>query len=143
MANLPDGRVEEVTQDGWRIVRDAMQCATLMGYYMHYNFSCFAGELPDTPVFWAESITLPDGKSHANALYVSDESLGRPYIVLDKKLESMMPLDRLCLLHEMVHVSLGPAVSGHGERFIAEFKRVLDANRWEVIGGSDSLDAKP
>jgi hypothetical protein len=36
-------------------------------------------------------------------------------------------------------VKLGPE-SGHGEDFIAEFKRVLDANKWEVLG---CIDAPP
>jgi hypothetical protein len=31
-----------------------------------------------------------------------------------------------------LHVKLGPE-SGHGEDFVAEFKRVLDANKWEVM----------
>jgi hypothetical protein len=36
----------------------------------------------------------------------------------------------------MVHVKLGPDC-GHGEEFVAEFRRVLDANKWEVMGCTD------
>lgn len=59
------------------------------------------------------------------------------YIAIDDTLSGMFPLERLCLLHEMVHVKVGPEF-GHGEEFITEFKRVLDANKWEVMGCVDS-----
>jgi hypothetical protein len=129
--------IEEVTQDGCHIVREAGQDMLLSAYYTHYNEKCFDGSLPDVPIFWAKTISLLDG-SRPMALYVSEEApVNRRYIVLDEKLSDMFPLERLCLLHEMVHVKIEP-ISGHGEEFIAEFKRVLDANQWEVMGCIDS-----
>jgi hypothetical protein len=129
-------RIEEVTADGWRIVRERGVDMILSAYYMSYNHQLFDKCLPEMDIFWASSIASPDGR-HANALYISEESpVKRRYIVLDENLNSMFPLERLCLLHEMVHVRLEP-ISGHGDEFIAEFKRVLDANRWEVLGCID------
>jgi len=136
MANSPDDLTEDVTQDGYRIVRKVGQDMNLLAYYTVYNQRCFNGSLPSVPIFWAKSISFPDG-SQANALYVSEESPAKRFIVLNEKLSDMFPLERLCLLHEMVHVKLEP-ISGHGEEFIAEFKRVLDANQWEVMGCIDS-----
>jgi hypothetical protein len=37
----------------------------------------------------------------------------------------------------MVHVKLDRVYDGHGEPFINEFRRVLDANKWEVMGCID------
>jgi hypothetical protein len=129
--------IEEMTQDGCRIVRDVAPDLLLCAYYKGYNEKYFDGSLPQLPVFWARTITLPDG-GHPVALYVTQESpVKRRYIVLHEKLSDMFPLERLCLLHEMVHAKLEP-VFGHGEEFIAEFKRALDANRWEVMGCIDS-----
>lgn len=129
--------VEEVTQDGFRILRESAEDMLLWAYYTHYNHMCFSGSLPPVPLYWAKSITLPDG-GHANAVYVSEETPDgqkRRYIAVDEKLQSMFPLERLCLLHEMVHLK----VPGHADDFIAEFKRVLDANKWEVMGCIDAL----
>jgi len=93
-------------------------------------------------IYWAKSIATPDD-SHANALYVSEVSpVKRRFIVLDEKLSDMFPLERLCLLHEMVHVGIEP-IGGHGEEFITEFKRVLDATGWDVMGCVDSRLASP
>jgi hypothetical protein len=109
----------------------------LNAYYMIYNKQYFDGSLPVIPVCWAKRITLPDGHG-ANAVYVpGDALLKRHYIAIDDTLSGMFPLERLCLLHEMVHVKVGPE-SGHDEQFIAEFKRVLDANKWELMGCIDS-----
>jgi hypothetical protein len=136
MEPSPRNLVEEVTQDGWHIVLEPKVDIILMTYYASYNERCFENKLPRMAIFWATSITSPAG-DHANALYVSQESpVSRRYIVLDQKLNGMFPLERLCLLHEMVHVKLEP-ILGHGDEFIAEFKRVLDANRWEVLGCID------
>ena len=134
MTNTLHDPIEEVTQDGCRIIREAGQDMLLCVYYAGYNRKCFDDGLPEMPIFWAKTISLPDGK-HANALYVSEES--RRYIVLDERLKDMSPLERLCLLHEMVHVKIDP-IPGHGEEFIAEFKRVLDVSQWEVMGCFDS-----
>lgn len=132
----PKNLVDEVTQDGWHIVREPKVDMILLAYYMVYNQRCFDNNLPEMAIFWATSIASLDG-GHANALYVSEESpVKRRYIVLDENLNGMFPLERLCLLHEMVHVKLEP-VFGHGDDFIAEFKRVLDANHWEVLGCID------
>ncbi len=65
-----------------------------------------------------------------------------PYIAIDDQLSGMFPLERLCLLHEMVHVRVGPD-NGHGQEFIAEFRCVLDANKWEVMGCMDSSPQTP
>jgi hypothetical protein len=136
MASSLHDLIEDVTQDGCRIVREAGQDMLLSAYYTIYNQQCFDGTLPEMPIFWAKSISLSDG-GHPMALYVSEESpVRRRYIVLDEKLSSMFPLERLSLLHEMVHVKIEP-ISGHGDEFIAEFKRVLDANHWEVMGCID------
>jgi len=133
---LPD-LTEIVTQDGCRILREAGPPDFLLcAYYAGYNQRYFDGSLLEMPVFWAKTISLPDGK-HPMALYVSEESPVKRYIVLDEKLLGIFPLERLCLLHEMVHVKIAP-VSGHGEEFIAEFKRVLDASHWEEMGCIDS-----
>lgn len=125
--------IEEVTQDGYRIAREAKQDMLLWAYYKSYNHLCFEGSLPEMPIFWAASLALPDGRD-VNALYVSEES--RQYIVLNKRLMDMAPFERVSLLHEMVHVKIDP-ISGHGEEFIAEFRRVLDADHWEVMGCID------
>jgi len=129
--------IEEITQDGCRIVREARQDLLLRIYYTAYNQRCFEGRLPEMPIYWAKAISLPDGR-RAVALYVSEEfPVGRRYIVINEKLSDMFPLERLCLLHEMVHVKIEP-ISGHGEEFISEFRRVLDASDWEVMGCIDS-----
>jgi hypothetical protein len=132
--------VEETTQDGYRIVREAQPDLLLGMYYAAYNQACFDGSLPDMPIFWAKVICSPKG-NHPVGLYVPEEDavIKRRYIVVDERLSSMFPLERLILLHEMVHVKLGPDI-GHGEEFIAEFKRVLDATRWEEMGCIDSPD---
>jgi hypothetical protein len=54
----------------------------------------------------------------------------------------MFPLERLCLLHEMVSVGIEP-IGGHGEEFITEFKRVLDATGRDVMGCVDSRLTSP
>jgi hypothetical protein len=129
---------EEVTQDGYRIVRVGKSGDVLLQeHYKSFNQECFDNTLPFVPVCRARSIRTPQG-GRANALYIpADETLAkRDYIVIDETLCGMFPFERLCLLHEMVHVKLSPQV-GHGEEFIAEFKRVLDANKWEVLGCID------
>jgi hypothetical protein len=136
MTNEPDELAEDVTEDGWRIFREKGRSALLEMHYTMYNRQCFNGTLPLIAVYWAKRISLPDG-GHANSIYVPGDALVRGrYIAIDDTLSGMFPLERLCLLHEMVHVQLGPE-SGHGEDFIAEFKRVLDANKWEVMGCID------
>jgi hypothetical protein len=133
---------EEVTQDGYRVLRETSQDMLLWAYYVHYNHSCFGGRLPTMPIYWAKSIATPDG-SHANALYVPEVSpVKRRFIVLDEKLSDMFPLERLCLLHEMVSVGIEP-IGGHGEEFITEFKRVLDATGRDVMGCVDSRLTSP
>jgi hypothetical protein len=137
MAISSDDLVEDVTEDGFHIIRETAVDMLLWAYYTHYNQSYFNGSLPSMPLHWAKRIILPDGK-HANALYVSEEApVKRRYIAIDKTLSDMFPLERLCLLHEMVHVKVGPEV-GHGEEFITEFKRVLDADKWAVMGCLDA-----
>ena len=137
MAIAPIDLVEDVTEDGWRISREDKRDMLLESYYVIYNKQCFNNSLPFVPVCWAKRITHPDG-SRANAIFVpGDALLKRPYIAIDDTLSGMFPLERLCLLHEMVHVKLGPEC-GHGDDFIAEFKRVLDANKWEVMGCADA-----
>jgi hypothetical protein len=134
--------IEDVTDDGFRIRRENKRDMMLEFYYLHYNKQYFNGRLPFFPVFWAKSIKLPDG-GHANALCVSaDSSVKHGYIVIDETLSDMFPLERLCLLHEMVHVSIGPEL-GHGPEFIAEFKRVLDADKWNVMGCTDPNTPTP
>ncbi len=126
--------LEKVTHDGWRIVYDGSLDMLLFGHYMAYNHACFGGSLPDIPLVWAKSISSPDGH-HAHGLYVSEESpVKRRFIALDEKLIGMFGLERFCLLHEMVHAKLDP-IDGHGEEFLAELKRVLDAIKWEVLVG--------
>jgi len=126
-----------VTKDGYRIVREAGPPDFLLcAYYAGYNQRYFDGSLPEMLVFCAKTISLPDGK-HPVALYVSEESPVKRYIVLNEKLKDMFPLERLCLLHEMVHVKIEP-ISGHGEEFVAEFKRVLYASNWEEMGCIDT-----
>ena len=133
--------IEERTQDGWRIVRENNFPLDLSSYYYSYNEKYFDNTLPCVPVYWAKTITPPHG-GHANALYVSEESpVKRRYIVLYERLSGMFPLERLCLLHEMVHVKIG-SNEGHGEKFISEFKRVLDANGWTVMGCVDSPEPR-
>jgi hypothetical protein len=138
----PDDFIEETTADGCRIVRATGQDLLLAFYFTHYNKRCFDNTLPDMPVFWAKSISRPDG-SHPIALHVpqTESPIRRQYIVLHEKLAGMFPFERLTLLHEMVHAKLGDTV-GHGEEFIAEFKRVLDATRWEEMGCIDSPKAQ-
>lgn len=129
--------IEEVTEDGIRICRDDKPNFELETHYWSLNRQCFNGSLPTMPVYWAESITVPDG-SRANAIYVPGDSVVKQrYIAMRNDLNGMFPLERLCLLHEMVHVAIGPDL-GHGEEFIAEFRRVLDANKWEVMGCTDT-----
>ncbi len=132
MTTTPDP-IEDLTEDGFCIRHRNTRDMNLEQYYDIYNRQCFGGNLPFTPILWAESITEKDG-NRANAIYVSgDSKLKKRYIAIDERLCGMFPLDRLCLLHEMVHVRLGPD-SNHGEDFICEFRRVLDANKWEVMG---------
>jgi hypothetical protein len=89
--------------------------------------------VPQLSHVWARMITQPNGH-RVNAVYVpGDAAVKRRYIALDDRLAAMFPLERLCLLHEMVHVMVGPEC-GHGEEFIAEFRRLLDTNKWEVVG---------
>lgn len=126
MASSPDGLIGEMTQDGCRIVRKPRPDILLLAYYRCYNQQCFDGTFAPVPIFWAKSIFLPCG-SRANGLYVYEESPTKRYIVLDEKLSDMFPLERLCLLHEMVHLKIEP-ICGHGEEFVGEFKRVLDAS---------------
>jgi hypothetical protein len=141
MANDSNDLTEDVC-NGWRILRENKLPGLLQMYYAMYNKQCFDGSLPFVAVIWAERITQPDG-TPANAIYVpGDAALRRRYIAIDGRLSGMFPLERLCLLHEMIHVKLGPE-SGHGEDFIAEFKRVLDANKWEVMGCIDASPQKP
>ncbi len=127
---------EHVTQDGWHVVYDGRGDMLLWGHYTAYNHTCFDGSLPDLPLVWAKSITSPDGH-RAHGLYISEESpVKRRYIAIDEKLSDLFGLERFCILHEMVHAKLDP-IEGHGEEFLAELKRVLDAIKWEVlIGGS-------
>jgi hypothetical protein len=133
-----DDYIEEVTTDGYNIVRKTGQDLLLAFYFADYNKRCFDNTLPGMPVFWAKSISYTDG-SHPIGLHVpdTDSPIRRQYIVVHEKLAGMFPFERLTLLHEMVHANLGNAV-GHGEEFIAEFKRVLDATRWAEIGCIDS-----
>jgi hypothetical protein len=141
-ATAPPDLIEDVTEDGWHISRDDKRDVLLEAYYTIYNTQCFNGSLPFVAVRWAKSIILPDGQ-RANAVYVpGDALLKRRYIAIDDTLSGMFPLERLCLLHEMVHVKLGPE-SGHGKDFIAEFRRVLDANKWEVMGCIDAPPQEP
>ena len=142
MAITPADLIEDVTEDGFRICRENKRDMLLEAYYMIYNKQCFGGSLPFVPVCWAKSITLPDGH-RANAIYLPGDSLVKHrYIAIDDQLSGMFPLERLCLLHEMVHIRVGPD-NGHGEEFIAEFRRVLDANKWEVMGCIDSSPGAP
>jgi len=72
------------------------------------------------PVCWAKSITsLTD--TAANAFTCRRLLVKHRYIAIDDQLSGMFPLERLCLLHEMVHIKVGPD-NGHGEEFITEFK---------------------
>lgn len=131
-----DNLIEDVTEDGFRVVRENRFDLLLNSYYMIFNQQLFNGSLPQVPVFWAKRITQPNGHG-ATAVYVpGDAKLKRRYIAIDDTLSGMFPLERLCLLHEMVHVKVGPDC-GHGEEFVAEFRRVLDANKWEVMGCID------
>jgi hypothetical protein len=125
---------EHVTRDGWRIVYDGSLDPLLIRQYVAYNHTCFDGSLPEIPLVWAKSIRSPEGR-HAHGLYVSEESPEkRRYIALDEKLSDMFGLERFCLLHEMVHAKLDP-IPGHGDEFLSELKRVLDAIHWEVLIG--------
>jgi hypothetical protein len=137
MAISPADLIEDVTEDGFRICRENKRDMLLETYYMIYNRQCFGGSLPAVSVCWAKCITLPDGQ-RVSAIYVPGDSLiKRRYIAIDERLAGIVPLEQLCLLHEMVHVKVGPDL-GHGEEFINEFRRVLDANKWEVMGCLDS-----
>jgi hypothetical protein len=125
--------VEETTQDGYMIVREPGMDMLLWAYYVSYNKRCFDGSLPEMPVFWGKTIARGNER-HVHALYVYEDP--RRYIVLNETLQGMEPFDRLCLLHEMIHVKIDP-ISGHGAEFIAELKRVLDAAQWDVMGCID------
>jgi hypothetical protein len=126
--------LEDETQGGWRIVYDRSRDPDLIRHYMEYDHACFDGSLPDIDLVWAKSIRSPEGQ-HAHGLYVSEESPERGrYIALDEKLSDMFGLERFCLLHEMVHAKLDP-ILGHGDEFLSELKRVLDAIHWEVLIG--------
>jgi len=114
MANTPADLIEDVTEDGCRICRENKRDMLLEQYYMIHNKQCFGGSLPFVPVCWAKSITLPDGH-RANAIYLPGDSLVKHrYIAIDDQLSGMFPLERLCLLHEMVHIKVGPD-NGHGK----------------------------
>jgi len=137
MAISPTEPFEDAkTENGCYIRRNTHRSGMLEMHYAMYSRQCFSGSLPFVSVYWAETITFPD-ESHPNAIYVPGDSLVKhPLIAINEALCGMFPLERLCLLHEMVHVKIGPE-SGHGEEFITEFKRLLDANRWEVMGCID------
>jgi ribosomal protein S18 acetylase RimI-like enzyme len=139
MEKSTDDLSEEVMQDGCRIVGISGADLNLLAHYEIYNRKYFDATLPAMPVFWAKAIYLAD-RRRANGLYVCEETpTKRRYIVLDEKLSGMFPLERLCLLHEMVHVKIEP-VHGHNGKFVAELKRVLDADGWEVMGCVDSFN---
>jgi hypothetical protein len=119
-----DDVIEDVSEDGFRIVRENKFDLLLNSYYMTYNQQLFNGSLPQVPVFWAKRITQPNGCG-ASAVYVpGDAKLKCRYIAINHTL-GMSPLERLCLLHEMVHVKVGPDCC-HGEEFVVEFRRVLE-----------------
>jgi len=130
--------VEDVTENGSRIRRFNRLDLHLNSCYAILNKQCFNNALPGIPVYWAEHIDIQPDHLHSNAVYVPGDSVIKdPYIAIDDCLAGKYPLDQLCLLHEMVHVRIGPEFD-HGEVFIAEFKRALDANKWEVMGCIDA-----
>jgi hypothetical protein len=132
---------EEITTlDGCEIRRDR-------GYdpftYMAYNVKYFGGNLPNLPVYWASKILLPD-KHSAIALFIPAKAAsdGHPFIVLSEKLRDVSPLDGLSLIHEMVHVKMEMMdqtgeTSGHPEAFVQELQRVLNLDRWKLMGCDD------
>jgi hypothetical protein len=85
MANEQDDLIEDVTEDGFRILRKSKLSTLLQIHYEIYNKQCFDGQLPTVPVIWAKRITQPDG-NRANAVYVSgDAVLRRRYIAIDAR----------------------------------------------------------
>jgi hypothetical protein len=131
--------VEDHTEDGRCIVRELGPNFGLQRTYDSFNRQYFSNSLPRIRVFWAKSITYKDHDytSRANGIFVTPDSLiKQPYIAIDEALSNVSPFEYLCLLHEMVHVKLGADIE-HGEEFIAELKRVLDANNWGLMGCLD------
>src|ERR1700722_1838008 len=109
MANDSNDLTEDVC-NGWRILRENKLPGLLQTYYAMYNKQCFDGSLPFVVVIWAERITQPD-VTPANAIYVpGDAVLRRRYIAIDGLLSGMFPLERLCLLHEMIARQTRPRV---------------------------------
>jgi hypothetical protein len=135
----PDDVTLDTSENGWQILRRNEPDGTLQMDYAIYNRQCFENALPTVRLYWAQRITQPNGRL-ANAVYFPGDA-GRRYIAIDDRLEYMLPLDRLCLLHEMIHLKLG--TESHGEDFVSEFKRVLDANKWEVMGCIDDPAQSP
>lgn len=84
MAIAPDDLIEDVSENGFRIIRENKRDMLLEAYYTIYNRQCFNSSLPFVPVCWAKRITLPDG-DNANAVYVpGDALLKRRYIAIDE-----------------------------------------------------------
>jgi hypothetical protein len=140
---IPEGYIAEVTLDGYRVVHDKNVASIMQIYYASFNKHCFNGELPTVPVCWAKHIQGPGGDfAHVNGVYVHDKNAEgktmRRFIAIDETFAGLPPLDRQILLHEMVHVKLDGIYDGHGEPFINEFRRVLDADKWGVMGCIDA-----
>jgi hypothetical protein len=82
MPTADDDVIEDVSEDGFRIVRENKFDLLLNSYYMIYNQQLFNGSLPQVPVFWAKRITQPNGCG-ATAVYVpGDAKLKRQYIAI-------------------------------------------------------------
>jgi hypothetical protein len=133
--------IADYTEDGRCIVRDVKPNYALQTAYDGFNRQYFNSRLPRIRVYWAKSITYKehDHTSRANGIFVTPDSLVKhPYIAIDENLSKVSPFEYLCLLHEMVHVTLGADIE-HGEEFVAELKRVLDANKWDLMGCLDAV----
>lgn len=111
--------------------RRAVMNDQLKQWYDEWNVVYFDGQLP-TNVRIASSPIVEDMDEALGETFHSDEP-GNIIILIDEKYLSSSKIFRMILLHEMVHVELGPDSWDHGKEFTAEIHRLILAGAYDNI----------
>ncbi len=113
-----------------RLIKPTKVSRYLTRFYEAYNTLYFNGKLPKLKVYYGRlkrdvyGETAFNAKNHRAAFITVNQKLHR---------QGWSCTEHVTLLHEMVHVSIGPTKDSHGKEFQKQKRRLIVAGAFDDI----------